>query len=223
MPSATSSRKLPADLAPLVPRASRGRNLLLSVLAVLVLLGAALSPAVVRPSLKALSGGGLGVDLSSGILRVGPLDPQVWPSATLLEIEPVPGMTPTRAWVFRAEDVFVDRDWDTEVPSSLPAHEYLEALYPGMVFEPEGNLPARVTRGEGELILAALWTIDDCTQLGDGDQDGASRFSRTESEPELFEPTAVVRSAIGTVSRAPLGDIVSPTSFLSDDVSPWCA
>lgn len=214
MITARTEPALPADLAPLMPRRSPLRNAALVVLGVLVLVGAWLSPALLRPSLTGSSGGGWAVELpeSDTLLTVTQLRPEAWPHATVIGIEAVPGAAPLAAWVFLEPTT----PTGSGTPTATTPHRLLEENYPGLAFPAEGNLPARVHRSsagasfdDGGLVLAIAWEVTDCSALVS--DDGIS--SGTEED----EPRAVVRSALGSESRAVLGESASPASWAQFD------
>lgn len=213
MITATTEPALPADLAPLAPRRSPLRNIVLGLLAIAVLVGAWFSPAILRPALVGTSGGGWAVELpeSGTLLTVSQLHPEAWPHATVDAVQAVPGAMPAAVWVFIEPEPV-----GTRIPAATTPHRYLEESYPGLAFPAEGTLPARVhSRAEstrfddGELVIAIAWEITDCSALVSEDDDAY----RTEED----QPRAVVRSALGRESRTSLGYSASPASFAHSD------
>ena len=213
MITARTEATLPADLAPLAPRRSPLRNITLGLIGILVLVGAWLSPAILRPALTGSSGGGWSVELpeSGTLLTVSQLHPEAWPPATVEGVQAVPGATPVAAWVF-----VEPAPTGAQIPAATTPHRYLEESYPGLAFPAEGNLPARVHNqsdgaqfDDGGLVIAIAWEITDCNALVSEDDDA---YRTTDDEPH-----AILRSAIGIESRTGLGHSASPGSFVQHD------
>lgn len=195
--------RIPADLAPLAPRRSTLRNVVLSALAVLALVGAWFSPALLRPTLVGNDQGGWGSRMADSFLVISWLRPEAWPHATLESVEPLPGATPLRVWVFDGE-----AEESSEVSPAEDALQFLRETYPSVDFAENGNLP-HVLRSGQRLQIAVEWRVTDCAALLAG-RDG-------QDFPERVTPDAVIRSALGRTSRTTLGSVASPATFGLDE------
>ncbi len=193
--ASASTSDLPADLAPLVPRRSPVRNVILALVALLALAAVWLSPALLRPTLAAgSSGAGAGIEFAGEQLTVSRADAAALPSATLVRVGDVPGARAVAVWLIESPRELLDYPMEAQPTGPLDA---LRTAYPDVPLPDDGNLP-RVFRTGQSLSIAIHWEILDCAELDNNAQ-----------------PVATYRTALGTTVHTPLRYDANPASTLT--------
>ncbi|KGM08774.1 hypothetical protein [Cellulomonas bogoriensis] len=140
------------DVLSLAPTRSTRRTVLTTTLVVALLGGAAVSPLVLRPSLTGTTGWGASATTTEegDLVTVVTLTSRAWPSATLTDVEDVPGAQAIGVWLRpRTGDPDEPLDWwPVEEDGTLVTQH---------------RAPARF--GSGEVSYAVLWRVTDCDAL----------------------------------------------------------
>jgi hypothetical protein len=164
--AATPGGQPDPTLATLVPQRSVRRNLLLSVAALLVLVGAWLSPHLLRSAVFAGSNGGESNAIAPRqVVSVTQLAPDGWPFVTVQSVDDVPGATVTGAWLLPEASRETDRPIDSSQYSS--GLDYLRAAFPHADLGSASRLPQRLGLGE-TADLVVLSEITNCSLLNTG-------------------------------------------------------
>jgi hypothetical protein len=149
-------------LAALVPRRSPLRNTVLTGIAVLVLVAAWTSPAVIRPAIDPSYGGGLGV-VGDQVITWRSVEVRSWFGATLEHVEDVPGARVLDAWLVDGDE-WIGPDPRTTATDHDDASSYVRAVV-GSDRLADRTLPRR-TDVDTEQFLVIVWDVD-CGALAD--------------------------------------------------------
>lgn len=181
------------SLEALVPRRSRFRNLALGAAGVAVLVGAFMSPAMLRPSVVSesdVSGSWSALAPHPWILAVVELQADAWPKVDVQSVADLPGARVAGAWVLA--DGLATFDDQLDPGAFASGEDFLEAaLAPGSLPVADA-LPRSLDLGE-TASLVILWEITDCSQLGAG----------VEAQVEL-------KTVLGTTNHQGLGSLSAP-------------
>ncbi|ACZ30123.1 hypothetical protein Xcel_1092 [Xylanimonas cellulosilytica DSM 15894] len=190
-------------LASLVPTRTRTRNAVLVVAGICLLLAAAFSPRVLRPTFADGNSGGT-LSVAAGdrtIVTIVQGGTNAWPWATITGAVAPPGTHVVGMWVTSGPGSPLD---DTFPPaSSGPETTWQDLLAPSGVAIAANTPPQRVTRSH-DATAVVVWQVDDCTAL----RDAADSRDDPRGTPFLRWRTIIGTSTTsGTwVEHTPLGD-----------------
>lgn len=178
------------SLETLLPASSWVRGAVAVGLLTILVVGAWLSPSVLRPNIGA-SGGPWSRTIfedAGEVVTTMRLTPE-GRDTTIVAVESLPGAQVVDAWVL---DYAPDSRYD-EFP--VDPLEHLAERYPGQDLA-ASSLPQRVSESDGVRELVVLWRITDCVELQGSQQ-----------------PVVELRTAIGTTVRQPVDEFLNPGSF----------
>ena len=195
-----NDQRVDPSLDLLVPKASPARNLAFFAAALFLLVGAWISPRILRAEIRDLgSGSWAAFESTSQVLTTTRLDPESG-EVTIESVSDMPGATVDGAWVlqYRTE---VTEFAEELVPPLQPADPFddIAARYPGQELSAANELPQVIQSTPDDIELVILWTITDCSQLN-----------------EFASPSMVLKTAIGTTVQQPLDTFSGPTWDLSE-------
>lgn len=184
----------------LVPQASPARNLVFFAVALFLLVGAWLSPRILRAEIRDLgSGSWTAFEASRQVLTTTRLDPSSG-DVTIESVSDMPGAPVDGAWVLQYQTEMPEFAEEL-VPPLQPADPFddIAARYPGQEVSSANELPQVIQSTPDDIELVILWTITDCSQLN-----------------EFASPSIVLKTAIGTTVQQPLDTFSGPTWDLSE-------
>ncbi|MFJ4108197.1 hypothetical protein [Oerskovia enterophila] len=194
------------SLTALTPRPTRGRSLLLVVIAAVLLVGAWFSSNLLRPGpdLRAGSSGTVAVvPRDEAVLRIVDISVAAPIGGTVTGIGDVPGATVVDAWLFQPPVEMPALHMETVAQQTVD-DVLADAYAPGVL--DDAALPQRITSGPVQVVV--LWRITDCGALD-----------------EWAEPSMTVTSALGMSFERPFPDFTGPalslgTGSLAEGICP---
>lgn len=169
----------------LLPARSTARNVALAAAAVLVLVGAWWSPALLRPTIAPWNGGVWGVTpVDRSIVATSTVWRTESPGITVVRVRDVPGARVAGAWLTNGP----------EGPGGPGPTEKVGEYVASLGAEP---LPAGLAGNSGRQLIVA-WEITDCTLLR-----------------EDVGPTLELRSAVGAPGTVQLDPMLGPAYDLT--------
>lgn len=204
--SSTSLLTSDPSLTALTPRPTRGRSLLLVVVAAVLLVGAWFSSSLLRPGpdLGAGSGGTVAVvPQGEAVLRIVDFSVVAPVGGTVVGIGDVPGATVLDAWLFQPPVEMPALRTETLAQQSVD-EVLADAHAPGVL--DGAPLPQRITSGPVQVVV--LWKITDCGALD-----------------EWAEPSMTVTNVLGMSFERPFPEFTGPaldvgTGSLADGICP---
>ncbi|MEO6123490.1 MAG: hypothetical protein ABIR32_07240 [Ilumatobacteraceae bacterium] len=180
----------------LAPRPSRARNRLLVLVGVFILVAAAFSPNLLRPSLSPPNGNQSGswsaLPSHREVLTTASVAAQTWPRLALRSVIAVPGARVVGAWIVE-ESVAAALDGTVDESYYETGLEYLAAAMPGLDLEGDA-LPKSLDHGDTASLII-LWDVDACDELVANPDVSAAleartavRTSRTVDLPDFAAP-----------------------------------
>ena len=184
-------------LATLIPQRSIRKNLILTSVATLLLVGVWTSPQMLRPSVISDGYGGSSTSLARQhqVLATAQISADGWPNVGVHSVGDLPGAKVAGAWVLRGP--LVQPQVVADPANFTTGLDYLRASFPHANFGTASQLPRRLDRGESAQLVI-LWDITDCARLIPGQ-----------------EPQIELTSILGTKTYERLPDVFGPEFALN--------
>ncbi|TGJ96323.1 hypothetical protein DLJ96_11380 [Actinotalea fermentans ATCC 43279 = JCM 9966 = DSM 3133] len=184
---------MPSDpsLTALTPRPTRGRSLLLVVIAIVLLVGAWFSPDVLRPGPDVGAGSAgawAAIPQDEVVLRTVDISMIAPIGGTVVGIGDVPGATVVDAWLFQPPVETPALDSQTLAQQTVD-DVLADAYAPGVL--DGAALPQRIASGPVQVVV--LWKITDCGALD-----------------EWARPSMTVTNVLGMSFERPFPDFTGP-------------
>lgn len=204
-----SSTSLPTSdpsLAALTPLPTRGRSLLLVVVATALLVGAWFSPDLLRPGPDVMAGSSgtvATIPQDEAVLRITDFSAVAPIGGTVTGVEDVAGAKVVGAWLFQPPVAMPMLAMETVAQQSVD-EVLADAYAPGVL--DDAALPQPITSGAAQVVV--LWKITDCDALD-----------------EWAKPSMTVTNALGMSVERPFPDFNGPawnlgTGSLAEGICP---